>query len=75
VVNNEGKEDKARGNTREGGLLLFGGVIFSYGEGEGERGTVFDCICISGFTGRSLLEDFHRGHLLLGILGSGARKP
>jgi hypothetical protein len=21
------------------------------------------------------LEDFHRGHLLLGILGSGARKP
>jgi hypothetical protein len=24
---------------------------------------------------RSLLEDFHRGHLLLGILGSGARKP
>jgi hypothetical protein len=39
-----------------------------------EGKTVLDCICISGFTG-SLLEDFHRGHLLLGILGSGARKP
>jgi hypothetical protein len=37
-------------------------------------GIVLDCICISGLTG-SVLEDFHRGHLLLGILGSGARKP
>jgi hypothetical protein len=24
---------------------------------------------------RSLLEVYHRGHLLLGVLGSGARKP
>ena len=38
-----------------------------------EGKTVLDCICISGFTG-SLLEDFHGGHLLLGISGSGANK-
>jgi hypothetical protein len=44
--------------------------------------------CITGLAGgelagglyywfclRSLLEDCHRGHLLLGVLGSGARKP
>jgi hypothetical protein len=29
AVNNEGKEDKARGNTREGVFFCFG-VIFSY---------------------------------------------
>jgi hypothetical protein len=47
---------------------------FNLWEREKRKGKrVLDCICISGFTG-SLLEEFHRGHLLLGILGSGARK-
>jgi hypothetical protein len=77
-VNNEGKEDKAKGNTREGDLIFFLGNIFHMREREGEErefwiGLVFlDLLeaCL-----RSLLEEFHRGHLLLGILGLGARKP
>jgi len=37
-------------------------------------GTVLDCICITGLT-CSLLEELHGEHMLLGILGLGARKP
>ena len=39
-MNNEGKEDKARGNTREGGLLLFWGNIFILEEEKVKRGSV-----------------------------------
>jgi hypothetical protein len=77
-----GKEDKARENTREGGLLLVVSNIFHIG-GRGEKlkggkekgGGIWDCVSVLQLFCAYRLEDFHRGHLLLGILGSGARKP
>jgi hypothetical protein len=38
-VNNEGKEDKARGNTQEGGLLLFWDNIWILEEEKRKRGS------------------------------------
>jgi hypothetical protein len=73
----KGKGHKARKSTREGGALFGGSGYFNLWEREKVKGgTVLDCIWITGFIWvLFLLEDFHRGHLLLGILGSGARKP
>jgi hypothetical protein len=42
VANNEGKEDKARGNTQERGLLLFWGNIFIAEKGKVKRGSFGD---------------------------------
>jgi hypothetical protein len=73
VVNNEERRIRQGGTLGKGGLLCFG-VIFLYwrkekGGGSGDYVSFMQLFCAYR------LENFHRGHLLLGILGSGARKP
>jgi hypothetical protein len=71
-MNNEERRIRQGGTLGKRGLILFGGNIF-WGYWRRERGggveTVYLFFCFYR------LEDFHRGHPLLGILGSGARKP
>jgi hypothetical protein len=76
VVNNGEGRIRQGGNTREGVFLGFW-VRFSYEKKEGEQREleVGSVLLDYWFCLRRLLEDCHRGHLLLGVLGSGARKP
>jgi len=60
------------GTLGEGGLLLFGGNIFRLEEDKGRRSG--DYVSFIKLFCAYRLEDFHMGHLLLRILGSGARK-
>jgi hypothetical protein len=82
AVNNEEMRIRQGETLGKRGLLLFGSSIFFYiKEGEGEGRTVLGTVYASVFLDllaaclRSLPEDFHREHLLLGILGSGTKKP
>jgi len=68
------RERRIRQEKTLGKVVFFVlGVIFSHWRRRRKGGGV-DWIYISGFTG-ILLEDFYRGHLLLGILGLGVKKP
>jgi hypothetical protein len=61
------------GTLGKGVFFCLGSNIFILEEGEGRRSG--DCVSVMQLFCAYRLEDFHRGHLLLGILGSGARKP
>jgi hypothetical protein len=71
AVNNEERRIRQGGTLGKGVFFCLGGNIF-FEIGRRRREEEWrPCIYFCAYR----LEDFHRGHLLLGILGSGARKP
>jgi len=76
-VNNEERRIRQGGTLGKRGLLLFGSnICFDIREGEGEGGTILGTVSVTVFVDllaaclRRFPEEFYRGHLLLGILGS-----
>jgi hypothetical protein len=70
VVNNEERRIRQGETLGKGVFFCLGGNIFSHWRKRREEEWRL-CIYFCAYK----LEDFHRGHLLLGILGSRARKP
>jgi len=74
-VNNGEGRIRQGGNTREGVFLGFW-VRFSYEKNKGEHREfeVGSVLLDYWFFFRIMLQDSHRVHVLLGFLGSGAKK-